>query len=60
MINNFLFEKSVWSGIGKEKRRRYVKKLNLLTYNYIINYITSNTFFYISVSQQVFLRFLSY
>ena len=60
MINNFLFEKSVWSGIGKEMRRRYVKKLNLLTYNYIINYITSNTFFYISVSQQVFLRFLSY
>ena len=45
---NFLFEKSVWSGISrKEKRRRYVKKFNIFIYNHIINHIISNAFFYI-------------
>ena len=58
---NFLFETSIWSGISrKEKRRRYVKKLNLFIYSYIISYIISNAFFiFHNVSQREFLRFLS-
>ena len=56
-----MFEVSYWSGFSrKEKRRRYVKKFNLLIYNYIIDYIVSNAFFtFHNVSQRVFLRFLS-
>ena len=56
-----MFEVSNWSGFSrKEKRRRYVKKFNLLIYNYIIDYIVSNAFFtFHNVSQLVFLRFLS-
>ena len=56
-----MFEVSNWSGFSrKEKRRRYVKKFNLLIYNYIIDYIVSNAFFtFHNVSHLVFLRFLS-
>ena len=56
-----MFEVSNWSGFSrKEKRRRYVKKFNLLIYNYIIDYIVSNAFFtFHNVSQLVFLRFIS-